>query len=81
MLRRASQLFRGTSVLERAEISLMLDRPMCGLGKGESVARTFSFIRGVSSAVVGEATRLRSFEVCRVVSVGVGLTWSSAKTW
>jgi hypothetical protein len=51
ILRRTSQLLRGTSVLERADKSLMLDLPTRGAGSGERVARTFSVICGASPGV------------------------------
>lgn len=47
ILRRASQLLLPASVLDRADVPLMLDPPRCGAGNGERVARTFSVMGGL----------------------------------
>lgn len=58
MLRRASQLFRPVSTLDRADTSRVLDLPKRGTGSGERVARTFSVMGGLLggfASFVGEA--------------------------
>lgn len=42
-------------MLERTETSLRLDRPTCGAGNGDSVALTFSVMRGPSGGLSVDA--------------------------